>query len=85
MKTLMAFICMALITGCATSKMLQTEEGRKFLINSPEVQAVIKLELGERVEAWCSLDPLIRFGVRMELTAQRTYIPVLSDEDSCIK
>ncbi len=86
MKLFLAIVCLIMLSGCATGKMLQTEEGRKFIVDSPEIQEILKSEAGvERIEKWCAIDPLIRFAVRLELTAQKTYIPVLSDIGSCTK
>lgn len=72
-----------LISGCTTGKMLRTEEGRKLLLETPEVQAVIKLEISERKAKWCAFEPLARFWIRMELNTQGLYIPILSDVNSC--
>lgn len=85
MKILLAIICMAMLSGCAVGRILQTEEGRKFLINTPEIKAVLRSDtIMERTAKWCDeVDPLLRYAVRMELIAQRTYLPVLSDEDAC--
>lgn len=83
-KSLICAVSLLLMTSCATGRMLQTEEGRKFLIDSPEIKKVLRADtIFERNEKWCEVDLLLRFAVRMELTAQRAYIPVLSDEDAC--
>jgi len=85
MKHLLSLVVvMGLLMSCATSEIIRTDEGRKLLLDSPEIQAVISEAVGpDRIKKWCAVDPLIRVVVRLEFADQGVHIPIISDPLIC--
>jgi len=84
MRALVVVMVMVSISACALTKATKTEEGRKLILDSPEIRQIIEeRDLDSKVAKWCDVDPLIRFAVRFELMDQGITLPVLSDASIC--